>query len=357
MRRLEKENHMDGLQSTSPVLEGWCHEIVDAGVFATSIQIAVLRDGRIVAETFGSNLDRDLGSDDLCELHCLTKPVIAWKLLELASDHGIDLTAPASSLVPALDHLDESVSIAGICAQQTRLAQPSGLGWLTTAIEQRPSVGQLRQEVEGEFYSEVGAWMVAKALIEHFEATTAEESVAEMLGRLGADIHLDSTRVADRLGSVVVPIMGLPDDYIPMLHVRHPTYLGRLGVPFGGLGSMAGYVTFLAEVDACWHRRPTRFRIDDEVMAQIAQAQRPVGRDGTWKRDVGFVAGFVSGATPHEMLDRDDFLLMFAGIGSATALLDLRDGSAFAAYIDSASFDAEDLRFIRRQMIAAFLER
>ena len=348
---------MDGLQSISPVLEGWCHEIVDAGVFATSIQIAVRRDGRTVAETFGTNLDRPLACDDLCELHCLTKPIIAWKLLELASDHGIELATPISTTVPSLAHLDDSISIAGICAQQTRLAQPSGLGWLTTAVEQRPTLEQLCQEPEGEFYSEVGAWMVAKALIEQFEATTAEASLSEMLGRLGADIHLESAEVADRLASVIVPIMGLPNDYIPMLHVRHPTYLSRLGVAFGGLGSMDGYVSFLAEVDASWHRRPSGFRISDDVMSQVVESRRPVVRDGTWKREVGFVAGFVSGATPHEMLGRDDFLLMFAGIGSATALLDLRDGSAMAAYLDSASFDADDLRFIRRQMIAAFLER
>lgn len=335
-----------------PRLHDLCDETVRAQAFATSLQVSVRVGGRSWDGVYGTNLGRPITPRHLSELHCLAKPFVAWTLLESASRHGVDPTASLVPLVPDLAPYCADVSIAQICNHRSGLAQPSALDWVTTPPPLRPGVAQLRPEPEGAWYSEVGAWIVAARAIEELEGRPAAAAVLALARRCGAELFLGPVPPGRPL---LVPVSGLPGRPIPMLHVAHPTYHQRLGPCFGGFASMAGVIPFLTEVGRAVRGEPTVLDVSLEVLDTVLDGPEGVTTDRTWNRPAQFVAGFLSGATPSEPGDAG-VLSMFAGIGSASCLLDPALDRQIAVCGDGASFDAEDHQFLRRQLLGAFLD-
>lgn len=303
--------------------------------------------------TLGTNLGRPVRHDALFELHCLTKPIVAWTLLEAASRHGLEVTAPIARVVPGAQHLDESVTVVGICNHLTRLAQPAALDWVTWPPTARPGVSDLRQAQGGSWYSEVGAWIVASELLATLSGRPATAAIADFVGRCGADTFIGTPLPPDR--QVVVPIAGLPHRRIPMLHVEHPTYRSRLGPAFGGFGSMSGYVRFLGEVGRAVRREPSTIAVAADVLDAVLAPGATMPNNDTWRRPARFRGGFLDAATPHEP-GEEGMLVMFAGIGSAACLLDPASERQLAFATDGASFDASDHQFLRRRLVGAFLD-
>jgi CubicO group peptidase (beta-lactamase class C family) len=336
-----------------PRLDRFCRETVETGVFATSIQISVGIDGVSIDAAYGANLNTSVSPYHLAELHCLTKPLVSWCLLEVASRHGIDPSTPVAHILEEASHLDGAVSIAGICNHSTRLAQPSALDWMTSGKGARPTIGDLRQEPAGTWYSEIGAWVVAERLITVIEERPATEVLAELTQRMRADLFIGKPPPSAR--SIIVPIAGLPQDPIPMLHVRHPTYQERLGPEFGGLGTMGGLVRFLIEVSKLLRAESSALQVDRSVLQAVHGSEEEPKLNGTWHRPTAFRAGFIDASTPGEPGD-DGMLLMFAGIGNAGCLIDPTGDRQVAYYSDAASFDADDHRFLRRRLVDTFLD-
>ncbi|MFN8018786.1 MAG: serine hydrolase [Acidimicrobiales bacterium] len=199
-----------------------CEQLVGPHALATSLVMATHVHDTETDLAFGANVGREVEPTDLCELHCLAKPIVAWSLLESASAHGFDPSAPASSLLPDADHLDESVTVVGICNHLTRLAQPAALDWVSRPTHARPGIRSLRQEPDGAWYSEVGSWIVATALINALTGQPTLDVVSGLIERCDADAYIGTDPPPGR--RVLVPIAGLPTRAIPMLHVDHPSY-------------------------------------------------------------------------------------------------------------------------------------
>jgi CubicO group peptidase (beta-lactamase class C family) len=334
-------------------LRSMCDQTVRAAAFGTSVYVAASAPGGEVTWATGTNMGRPVAPDALCELHCLTKPIVAWSLLEVISRHGFEPTEPISAVIPEARHLDGSVTVLGICNHLTRLAQPAALDWVTRPTTGRPTIADLRQQPAGSWYSEVGAWMLASELIRTLTGGDAAEAIADLVERCDADTYIGNPVPSDR--QVIVPIAGLPQREIPMLHVEHPTYRARLGPAFGGFGSMAGYVRFLGEVGRSMRREPSAIVVADEVLDAVMAPAPSMPDNETWRRPARFVGGFLDASTPHEP-GQAGMLVMFAGIGSAACLLDPAGNRQVAYYSDAASFDASDHQFLRRELIGAFLD-
>jgi hypothetical protein len=179
------------------------------------------------------------------------------------------------------------------------------------------------QQSEGNYYSEVGAWMVARRIIEQLTGRSAAEVTHELISRVGGDAALDGCRVAVDARTLIVPIAGLPDRYLPMLHNRRSAYLDRLGFEFGGVGTMSGYLSFLREVDAAWNGQPSLIDVRPEVIHAIRLHRREVSQDEVWRRPAGFVAGFTLGATESTLQEAAELLMAFGGVTSnSVAVLD-----------------------------------
>lgn len=303
--------------------------------------------------TLGINLGQSIQRDALYELHCLTKPIVAWTLLEAASRYGLEVTAPIARVVPEAQHLDESVTVVGICNHLTRLAQPAALDWVTWAPTARPGVSDLRQVHGGSWYSEVGAWIVAGELLATLSGRPATDLIGDLIERCRADAFIGMPPPAER--QVIVPIAGLPHRHIPMLHVEHPTYRSRLGPAFGGFGSMSGYVRFLGEVGRAIRREPSTIVVADDVLDAVLASGPTMQINETWRRPARFRGGFLDAASPHEP-GEPGMLVMFAGIGSAACLLDPAGERQLAFATDGASFDRSDHQFLRRQLCSTFLD-
>ena len=337
------------LAARFPHLTAICRELAEGAVFATRLDVATIADGRLYWGTFGKHAARAT-SNDLFELHCLTKPIVAWTLLEVANRHGVDPLEPIGTILGP-SRFDDAVTIAGICNHTSRLALPSGLDWIATDPSRCPALADLRQEEGGSWYSEVGAWVAADATISTLERRPAAEVVAEVIGRCDADAMIGTPVPDDR--NVVVPVAGLPDAAVPMLHVEHPTFQARLGVPFGGFGSVVGYVRFLRQIARAIRDESTALEVGRTLIESIAKP-RAVSHDDTWRRPAGFRYGMVDGTTPGEAGD-GTCLTMFAGVASGAGLVDLHRDRQVAFASNGASFDADDHRFVRRPVLGAFL--
>lgn len=334
-------------------LDDLCRTTVEAGAFATSLIVSTATVSGRRDRTFGTNLSGPVDATALCELHCLTKPIVGWALLEAASRHGMAPTEPVRQVLADVAHLDQRVTVAAICNHLTRIAQPSGLDWVSRPPPRRPGLADLQQEPGGSWYSEVGAWMVAAALMEALSGRPAVDVVADFIDRCEADAYIGTPLPPGR--RVITPVAGLPFREIPMLHVEHPTYRARLGPEFGGFGSMPGYVRFLEEVGRAIRGEPSAIAVDQQVLGAVLAPEPSIPANQTWRRPARFVGGFLDGGTPNEP-GGDGMLLMFAGIGNAACLLDPCRGRQIAYYSDAASFDPSDHQFLRRQLLGTFLE-
>lgn len=336
-----------------PRLAASCRNVADQGAFATLVDVSVIVENRASHATFGHDEGVGAGATEpVFELHCLAKPIMAWTLLEVAARHRIDPHAPLGPLLGVPVAFDEAVTVAGICNHTTRLALPSALDWVATAPADRPGLEDLRQEPGGAWYSEVGAWIVADAVIARAEGRPTTEVVADLVHRCRADASIGAPVPAHR--HLAVPIAGLPELPIPMLHVLHPTFQARLGPAFGGFGTTSGYVRFLREVGRTVRAEPSALSVSGDVLAAV-RSPRLVVDDSTWRRPAGFRYGFVDAATPGEP-GHDGCLVMFAGIASGACLVDLHTDRQIVIATNGASFDATDHRVVRRTLIGAFLD-